>query len=620
IVAYVLSRSFVPARCAAWLKPHVAHGAGGHGVGGHGDAARPKGLFARWEALIEAAIRWYTRRLNTVMKHRRLTLGVAMAGLLAVVVGLGSQLKREFFPEVDAGAFEIAVRVKKTGTRIERSEDRIKRVEEKVIEVLGGYASHGQEEHPGEGDLDTIISELGVTPDWSAAYTPNGGPMDTIMKVQLAHQREKSAQEYVRELRHAFGKPEFDDLEFAFDAGGMIRGAMNEGKSTPINIRIEAKQLDVARQVAEKIKEKVVDIDGVVDCRIMQRLDYPQYRIDVRRDMAANAGLTQTDVMKNVVAALNSSIQFNKHNFWIDPKTHNQYFVGVQYPETDIKSIDTLLNIQITGPNQKQPNPLSNFIDLVPGEVPAEVNHNNLAPSVDLVMGVDGRDLGHVAGDVYAVLEQFGEPRPGERGVWTPYEPAAEGGQRKTIEGAKLVLSGEYSRMQETFVGLGFGSIASVTLIYFLMVALFRSYITPLVVISAVPVGVVGVVLMLFFTGTPINVQSILGVIFMVGIVVSNTVLLTDFAQHIRDAQGLNPTDAIAKAASVRVRPVVMTALAAFFALLPMALAIERGSEANAPLGRAVIGGLLAGLVTTLFVVPCLYSLVVPDDGKPAPR
>jgi multidrug efflux pump subunit AcrB len=176
-----------------------------------------------------------------------------------------------------------------------------------------------------------------------------------------------------------------------------------------------------------------------------------------------------------------------------------------------------------------------------------------------------------------------------------------------------ITLSGEYSRMKDTFYYLGIGLILASLLVYFLMVALFKSYLTPLVILSAVPIGLVGVIVMLYFTHTAINVQSLLGVIFMVGIVVSNTVLLIDFAQHLRFDEKLSPTQAIVKAASVRVRPVVMTALAAFFALVPMALALQRGSEANAPLGRAVIGGLLAGLVTTLFVVPALFSLVVKD-------
>ncbi|HEX7376024.1 MAG TPA: efflux RND transporter permease subunit, partial [Pirellulales bacterium] len=355
-------------------------------------------------------------------------------------------------------------------------------------------------------------------------------------------------------------------------------------------------------------------VEGVVDVRILQRLDYPEYIVNVNRKKAADLGLNQRDVMSNVVAAFNSSIQFNKRNFWIDPISHNQYFVGVQYPEGDIKSMETLTNIPITSPVQNKPVPLGNLIEIKQGRVPAEIVHNNLAPSIDLVMGVEGVDLGTVSDKVWEIVNGFGEPRADLRDSWTPYDVAnPDKNTRELIKGARILLSGEYGRMQDTFRNLGFGLIGAVMLIYFLMVALFKSWLTPLVVLSAVPVGLVGVVLMLFVTGTPLNVQSLLGVIFMVGIVVSNTVLLTDFAQNLRTAEGLSPTEAIRKAASIRVKPVVMTALAAFFALIPMALAFQRGSEANAPLGRAVIGGLLAGMITTLFVVPALYSLVVKD-------
>src|SRR5207237_282023 len=235
--------------------------------------------------------------------------------------------------------------------------------------------------------------------------------------------------------------------------------------------------------------------------------------------------------------------------------------------------------------------------------------HQNLQATIDLTMGVHGRDLGHVADDVAEVVGQFGEAKG--RGVWAPYDPASKG--QRTLVGSEITLSGEYSRMQDTFRNLGIGLVLATLLIYFLMVALFKSWLTPLVILSAVPVGLIGVIVMLYVTRTAINVQSLLGVIFMVGIVVSNTVLLVDFAQNVRVQERLSPKEAILKAASIRVRPVIMTALAAFFALVPMALGLARGSEANTPLGRAVIGGLLAGLATTLFMVPALFSLVVRD-------
>ncbi len=618
VSAYLLSQSFVPARAAGWLKPNP-HGHGhGHDHGEKPNQGVMGNLFSRWEGVIEAGIRAYSRLLNLVLKARLLLVLLSVGLLAAVLVLFGSQLRREFFPEVDAGSFEIYVRAP-SGTKIEVTEGRIKAVEDVLNEVIDKHSERKHEGQPNaehgeepETDLKLYISEIGVTPDWSAAYTPNAGPMDTVIKVQLEAERMHSAQEYVTFLRDRFTHdPAFSDLEFAFDAGGMIRGAMNEGKSTPINIRVSAKDQEKAHEVATAIKARVDTINGVVDSRVIQRLNYPEYLLNIDRAKAADLGLTQTEVMQNVVAALNSSIQFNKKNFWIDPVSHNQYFVGVSYRPEDIKSVETMMDVPITGPKQNNPVPLRNLATIQKTQVPTEVVHYNIQPTIELTMGVEGRDLGHVADDVSAVVAQFGEAVEGEAASWTPYDPSSDG--KRTMSGARITLSGEYERMRTTFRDLGVGLLLATLLIYFVMVGLFKSYLTPLVILFAVPLGLIGVVLMLAATGTAINVQSLLGVIFMVGIVVSNTVLLVDFAQNLRTEEGLNPDQAIRKAASIRAKPVVMTALAAFFALVPMALSLERGSEANAPLGRAVIGGLLAGLITTLLVVPSLYSLVVRD-------
>ena len=646
ICAYLLSRSFVPCFSALLLKSHgTAHAAGHHAAGrgadGHapaqasglgaaglGAAGHPtkvaedngrqpggvhqheiqdlvrRGFISRWFAalssFIDLLIAKYVVLLSWVLRFPRATILGGFSLLLLVLVVFSPILRREFFPEVDAGAFEIYVRAP-TGTRIEVTEGKIAKVEDFIRDAL-------------HHDLDVIVSELGVTPDWSAAYTPNSGPMDAVVKVQLTEHREQSAQEYVDLLRRGFKQnDEFSDLEFAFDAGGMIRGAMNEGKSTPINVRILAKDLHTAHDIAERMQAEITTIDGVVDCRIMQRLDYPEYIINVDRAKAADLGLDQSDVMKNVIAAFNSSIQFNKRNFWIDPITHNQYFVGVQYPEQDIKSIQTLLDIPITSPVQNRPIPLKNIVSLKRATVPAEVTHANLQPTIDLTMGVSGRDLGHVSDDVTRVINKFGKLQADGR--WTAFDPHDP---EKTLKGTRITLSGEYARMQDTFRNLFFGLILASLLIYFLMVALDRSWIVPLTVMLVVPLCLVGVLPMLFFTGTALNVQSLLGIIFIVGIKVANTVLMTDFAQELRQHEGLTPLEAIRKAAAIRVRPITMTAMAAFFAMVPAALAIERGSEANAPLARAILGGLIAGEPATLFVLPALYSLMVRDSKRPA--
>ncbi|MFO0907154.1 MAG: efflux RND transporter permease subunit [Isosphaeraceae bacterium] len=622
--AYILSRTLVPACSAAWLRGHD-HGDSTqhHNLQGpdHDDrftiegnapvARRPRrrisdriaSLFGRWEAFVDRMFARYAGLLDRVLTVRPLVVGLAFSMLVVTLGVLWPPLRKEFFPEVDAGAFDMFVRCP-SGTRIEKTEQRVAEVENLIRSIIPDH------------DRELFISEIGVNADWSAAYTPNSGPMDAVIKVQLKEHRSRSAQEYVHLIREAVNQhPSFRDMDFAFDSGGLVRGAMNEGKSTPINVRITGKDQRIARAIAERIKASVVAISGVVDARIIQRLDYPEYVISVDRAKAADLGLTQQDVMKNVVAAFNSSIQFNKKNFWIDPEGGNQYFVGVQYPEGDIKSIDTLLNIPITGADQRRAIPLGNLISLRRTTVPTELTHQNIQPTIDLTMGVHGRDLGHVSDDVTRALDAFGERQPD--GSWAPYDPASS--RQETLKGSKVVLSGEYSRMQDTFRNMGLGLIGAAVLIYFLMVALAKSWVVPLTIMVAVPLSLMGVLPMLYLTETAVSVQSLLGFIFIVGINVSNAVLMTDFAQELRASEGLEPTQAIRKAASIRVKPVTMTAMAAFFAMLPGAMALERGSEANAPLARAILGGLIAVEPSTLFVLPCLYSLMV-RDRRSSPR
>jgi multidrug efflux pump subunit AcrB len=316
--------------------------------------------------------------------------------------------------------------------------------------------------------------------------------------------------------------------------------------------------------------------------------------------------------MKAVIAALNSSIQFNKHNFWIDPKSRNQYFVGVSYFERDIKSIDTLLDIPITGPLQKQPIPMRNVVNVERRPVATEVTHYGLQPTIELTMGVEGRDLGHVSDDVARVLDEFGQTE--KTATWAAYDPGSK--ERTLLAGTKITLSGEYLRMTDTFHSLSVGLVLASLLIYFLMVGLDRSWLVPLSVMLIVPLCLVGILPMLYLTRSAVNVQSLLGFIFIVGIKVANSVLMTDYAQELRRHEGLSPTQAIRKAAALRVRPITMTALAAFFALIPGALALERGSEANAPLARAILGGLLAGEPATLFILPAIYSLFIHDSTE----
>jgi multidrug efflux pump subunit AcrB len=591
ITAYLLSRTLVPSYSALLLKPHAHHD------GDENPRGWLSGLFHRWEAFVDRGIALYVRGLDFVLRFRISTILFGVVLLITVLLVFGAPLRKEFFPQVDSGAFEMVMRGP-SGLRIEKTEEYVEKAEHLIREAI--------DEH----DLQLIISEIGVVPDWSAAYTPNAGPMDTVLKVQLTPHHEQTAEHYIDKIRAELAKDErFSQFEFGFDSGGMIRSALNEGKSNPIRIRVVGKQQKIAYEIASAIKQEVAGIDGIVDARVLQRLNYPQFMITVDRAKSADLGLTQEEVMRNVVAASNSSISFNKKNFWIDPVSHNQYFVGVMYPEQDFQSMEDLLDIPITGAGQETPILLRSVASISRSTVPTEVTHANLQASIDVVMSVSGRDLGHVSADVQKAIEKFGQPDG--KGNWIPFDPIAS--EHKPLPGFKIVLSGEYKRMQETFTNLGSGLVLASLLMYFLMVGLDKSWVVPLTVMLVVPLCLIGIIPFLYFTGTALNVQSLLGIIFVVGIKVANTVLMTDYAQEIRRHEGLNPTEAIRKAASVRVRPVTMTALAAFFAMIPAALAIEHGSEANAPLARAILGGLLAGEPATLFVLPCLYSLLVRD-------
>jgi multidrug efflux pump subunit AcrB len=598
--AYLLSRTLVPCFSALLLSSHDA---------GHQEGSA--GWFARWEQVIQRGIEFYVLSLGSILKHRRATVTIAFALLGVTLLAFGPIMRRDFFPESDAGAFEIAVRAA-PGTRIDEPPN-ISLEEGKGMEAKIARVEKFIKAHIPAHNLELVISEIGLTADWSAAYTANSGPQDALVKVQLTHHRSKTAQDYVSILRRAFAAdPRFYDLEFAFDSGGLVRGALNEGKSTPINIQLKGKDQEVLHKIAMDIRDKVSRVDGVVDARVLQSLDAPELTVEVDRAKAAQLGLSQDYIMKNVIAATNSSITFNKKNFWIDPKTNNQYFVGVAYPEARIQSIEDLENIPIIAPNQKKPIPLRMVATIRPTKVPTEVHHVDLQPAIDLTMGIEGRDLGHVCDEVSVLLDQYGQKI--KQGLWQPYDPSSTGTNRKLLGGSQITLTGEYSRMQTTFVNLGGGLVLAALLIYFLMVGLDKSFIVPLAVMLVVPLCLCGVLPVLYFTGSAINVQSLLGIIFIVGIKVANTVLMTDYAQELRRHEGLSPTEAIRKAAGLRVRPVTMTALAALFAMIPTALS----REANAPLARAILGGLFAGEPATLFVLPALYSLMVRDEPQPA--
>ncbi len=571
IASYFLAMTLVPACASRFLRTKVmrtdsgadAQSEAGSHAGGHG--------FERWFTPIQEG---YGRLLAWVLGRRLLVLlavTIVFFGSLTLYPLIGTEL----FPGVDAGQLMIRVRAP-SGARVEVTEGVIKEVEAEIRRNLP------------TNELKTMISNIGVLYDWPAAYTPNSGPMDAFVNLQFSEDRTRTAQQYSNLLRGKL-RERFHGVEFAFDTGGLITAALNFGLPSPINIQVEGNKLETAHEVASQIKEIVERVPGTVDVRIQQKLDYPQIKVDVDRVKAANLGLTQEHVVKNVVTTLNSSVNFDPA-FWIDESNGNHYFIGAQYRESDIKSIETLKDVPINSPAQPEPIPLRNLATFKRATAPGEVNHHNITRVIDVFANVEGRDIGAVAAEIERKLSDVKKP-----------------------EGYFVRMRGEVQSMRESFGSLGFGLLMAVALVYLVMVIQFRSFLDPFIVMFAVPLGLVGVLWMLYLTGTNLNIQSLMGVIMMVGVVVAFSLLMVDFANRLR-GEGVEVERAILEAAKLRLRPILMTSLAATLGLVPMAIA----GDANIPLARAVIGGVLASTALTLIVVPILYTLLKRRQPAPA--
>ncbi len=510
----------------------------------------------------------YKWLLGRAVSARYLVYAVC-AGLLFLTTTLVSQLGQEFFPAQDAGHFTMKVRLP-SGTRIEKTEDAVIAMESDIRDLIPA------------SDLRTVIANIGVLYDWPAAYTPNSGPQDLFFEIQLSDDHHHSSQHYAAMLREKLSA-KYPNAEVVMDTGGMLTAALTLGLSSPINIQVMGNKLEVARDTAEQIVKAIGDIPGLVDAHIQQRLDYPQITVDIDRRKAAAMGLNAVDVVKNLVSATNSSVNFQPA-FWIDPGNGNHYFVGAQYSEADLKDQSTLESILITSPKQDKPVALKDIATFGRATAPTEINHYQISRVTDVFANVSGRDIGSVSREIEMRLRSIQPP-----------------------EGYKILVRGETSNLEDSFSNLAYGFGLAVVLIYLVLVALFRSLVEPLIILITVPLGLIGVVTALWLTGTTLNIQSFLGTIFMAGVAVSNGILIVEFV-NLKYREGEMPLrEAIVEGTSLRLRPILMTSFAAMLALLPMAIGSGHGAEANVPLARAVIGGLLASTFLSLFVVPCLY-------------
>ena len=562
ITSYLLATTFVPVACAKLLKA---------------GAQRPSGFDRFRES--------YSRFVGGVQR-RRATVVVGAVLLLGGSLFVGRNLGTELFPAVDSGQFTILMRAP-VGTRIERTEEVCSAVEEAVIRSVGRVDPEGL--NP-KSDLKLLISNIGVLYDWPAAYTPNTGPMDAFLLVQLKDERGRSAQEHADQLR-ALLPEQFPGVEFAFDTGGMLTAALNLGQPAPIDFKVQGSDLAVLHEIAAAIVSEARQVEGAVDVRIGQPLDYPALKFEVDRVKAAHYGITQEQVVKNVVTALNSSVNFEPA-FWISPKNGNHYFVGVQYPEEKIETLATLENIPVAN-DEGYTVRLKDVAKIERTSAPAVVDHRNITRTVDVYANVRGA----AAGDVAAAIEERLATSERFQAVMQKYEP----------RGYRYELFGEIASMRESFQQFAAGLAVAALLVYLVMVAQFRSFLLPLATILAVPLGLVGVIAALWLSGTNLGIPAFMGLILMVGMVVQYSVLLVDFAARLQ-RDGLSAAEAAKEAARERLRPVLMTASTTVLALLPLALGMGRGSEANAPLARAMLGAVIGGGLMTLVVVPALYT------------
>jgi multidrug efflux pump subunit AcrB len=575
LTSFILSRTFVPMMCAKFLPDD--HRRARDEVNAHERATRPPGavakLSARFQRRIDGLAAGYLAALRWCLGNRaKVVMAVCLlfVGSLAVVPFIG----REFFPQVDAGQIVLRLRAP-SNLRLDATEERVKEVERFLKETVPA------------AEREMIVSEIGLNPDWSAAYTTNSGQQDAVIRLQLGKNRSKSSQEWAGDIRRAFlATPAFADLRIDLDTGGMISTALNYGASSPIDIEIEGGSNADAFATARKVRDLVAPVQGTADVRIQQRDDAPYLVLDVDRVKSAELGLSAEDVVLQVVVALNSSVSVNR-NFWIDSQSGNQYFVGVQFPEDVDRTMDDVLSLPVKGALQPTPINLGSVVTPRRTSGAVEINHAGLRRVANVLVNIEGRDLASVASDIEARVSKLELP-----------------------EGMRISYKGEFQRMNDSFKQLALGLALAAVLVYLLQVTLFRSWIGPGVIMLTVPLGFIGVAWMLYLTGTTLNVQSLMGTIFLVGVAVNNGVLLVDFANQ-RQLEGVAAHQAISEAAATRFRPIVMTFLATVLALTPMAIGIGRGHEANIPLARAVVGGMLSSTFLTLFLVPVMYTLLV---------
>jgi len=560
--SYFLALTVIPAFCAKFVRERIQQ-TNDSDTRDEKDSSKPKGLYGN---LLAGCLK--TPALTTI----------------AIVVGVGLSftlwpyLGSELFPNVDAGTFEV--RIKTTpGTELLETEKLVARIEDTIKEVI-----------PPE-QIDTLISNIGLPvgkgAGFSTVLSSNSGPDTAYIIVNLKQEgRRISTDTHIKKLRSKLND-EYPLEKFLFVSGGIVNLALNKGVPVPISVQLSAGSLAQCRDAAERVVEVVKEIPGTADVQIAQSLDYPQFDVQVDRTRAKYLGLDQEEVAQTILTALGSSVGYAP-TIWIDPKSGVDFFMGVQYEDNQMESLDEIRNMPLSlkTPDGPITIPLSNIAKVSRVTIPGEIQHYNISRVNDVHLNVSGRDVGSVARDVENALANM----------------EFENGVAATIRGPVETMKTGMSKLS---IGLAVAGV----LVYLVLMAQFRSFLDPLIIMTAVPLGLGGVIAVLYFTNTNINIQSLMGTLMMIGVVVNNSILLVEFANRRRE-QGLSSSEAALSAAQVRLRPILMTSLTLVASMLPLSIQFAPGNEAMIPLARALLGGMIVSTVLTLILVPCVYSLV----------
>jgi multidrug efflux pump subunit AcrB len=602
LASYLLSRTIIPTMVHYMLKPELKiYAAGEEAEAGKGLIWRVHYIFnRRFERMRHA----YTSLLHWCLDHRAPVL-IGFGVLVVVSLSLAPFIGRDFFPTVDSGQMRLHARAP-AGTRIEETEVVFAKIENEIRQVIPPR------------EIDTIIDNIGIpNGGFNLAFgdSPTIGTGDGDILISLNPEEHGPTAVYTDLLRKRLNQ-RFPDVTFFFEAANITNQILNFGLPAPIDVQVVGRNAAGNYEIARQIREKVAAIPGAADVHIHQVVDWPEIDVNVDRDKAGQVGLTQRDVSNSLLVSLASSGQVAPTQ-WLDWKTGVSYFVAVQTPQYKMDSMAAVLRTPVTppygaigsgvlqlpgapAPNQASTNYgnpgtgsgstqlLANMASVSRGVAPEIVNHYNVQPVFDVYANVDRRDLGAVGAAVESIVRPI---------------------QAKLPRGTTIDIRGQLTTMQNSFYRLGAGMIFAVALVYLLMAVNFQSWLDPFIILMALPGALAGIVWMLFLTQTTFSVPSLMGAIMCIGVATANSILMVVFANDQR-LEGMDARAAALSAGHTRIRPVIMTATAMIIGMLPMALGLGEGGEQNAPLGRAVIGGLLLATVTTLFVVPMVYSLL----------